>query len=46
MIAQLANRTGIPCEVLAEQDPKWTVTQVEVIRVEAEQAERAQRRGR
>ncbi len=45
MIAQLANRTGIPCQVLAEQDPKWTLTQVEVFRVEAEQAERA-RRGR
>ena len=43
MIAQLANRTGIPCEVLETQDPKWTVTQVEVFRVEAEQAERMNR---
>lgn len=43
MIAQIANRTGIPCEVIADQDAKWTLTQVEVFRVEAEQAERANR---
>jgi hypothetical protein len=46
LIAQLSVRTSIPCEVLEAQDPKWTVTMVEVIRVENEQAERqARRRG-